>query len=90
MGGRGQGFLVSRLAVIGEGNPCPYVAVSFPKLPLPERGSRAPPYWLHAAKSFSHNTWQSSPRIIMAGIFHIFNTIGLLSELVFFSALYNP
>jgi hypothetical protein len=41
MGGRGQGFLLSWLAVIGEGNPCPYVAVSFPKY-LSLRG-QAPP-----------------------------------------------
>ena len=31
MGGRGQGFLVCRTGVIGEGNPCPYVCVSFPQ-----------------------------------------------------------
>jgi hypothetical protein len=31
MGERGQGFLLSPLAVFGVGNPCPYVAVSFPK-----------------------------------------------------------
>src|SRR5579864_1215240 len=29
MGGRGQGFLVFRTAVIGEGNPCPYGFVSY-------------------------------------------------------------
>src|SRR5437764_1233812 len=29
---RGQGFLLFPIGVIGEGNPCPYVFISFPQI----------------------------------------------------------
>ena len=39
-GKRGQGFLVFRTGVIGVGNPCPYVFISFPQIPTSESYGR--------------------------------------------------